>query len=68
MVTGLLFTNSPPALPSTDIAAVWSGTVSLLLLALKTLNNRLRVLDNRLYLLAREVSELRGSTLRRGRQ
>ena len=65
LVTGLLFTNSPPAIPSAETTAIWSGSLSLLFLTIRNINHKLRVLDKRLYLLAREVSELTGSGRRR---
>ncbi len=64
-VTTVLLTNSSPAVPTTDIAATWTGTVSLLVLTLKTINARLKVLESRLYELGREVSELEGRTQRK---
>lgn len=60
VVTVVLLSNSPPTAPPVDIAAVWSGTLSLLLLMLNSIHRRLRVLDSRIYSLARDVSELRG--------
>jgi peptidoglycan/LPS O-acetylase OafA/YrhL len=57
-VTAVLATNSSPSLPTLDVTAVWSGTVGLLLLVLNSIHGRLKVLESRLYALAREVSEL----------
>jgi peptidoglycan/LPS O-acetylase OafA/YrhL len=65
VVTAVLATNSTPSAPTLDMAAVWSGTLGLLLLVLNSIHGRLKVLESRLYALAREVSELRGRTRKR---
>ena len=65
LVSVLLLGNPAPA--SFDVLSSWAGTLGLLALMLESIHRRLRLLENRLYEHARELSELTARRRRRRR-